>query len=68
MLAELTDLQKSVLAMIEEVYTDGVDAIGTPEYDENDNLHCDFRDGEKLLEVTIYFDRDENDIEIKMKN
>lgn len=63
----MTEAQKAVLDIIESVYTDGVDAIGNPELNEDESiLTCQFQDGTKLLEAKIFLNKDTDDIEIKM--
>jgi hypothetical protein len=64
----MTEEQQLNLEIVESVYMDGVDAIGVPLLDEDGNIVNKFQDGNKVLNVKIYLDRDANDIEIWMEN
>jgi hypothetical protein len=64
----MTEEQQLNLEIVESVYKDGVDAIGVPLLDEDGNIVNKFQDGNKVLNVKIYLDRDANDIEIWMEN
>jgi hypothetical protein len=64
----MTEEQQLNLEIVESVYKDGVDAIGVPLLDEDGNIVNKFQDGNKVLNVKIYPDRDANDIEIWMEN
>jgi len=65
----LTEDQQTFKEIIEEVYLDGIDAIGEPRLEE-ENLVVDFQDGDKLLQATISDGKgvNEMDIAIKMLN
>lgn len=63
----MTEQQQACLEIIQSVYTDGIDAIGTLELNEDGSiLTCQFQDGTKLLEAKIFLEKEEDDIEIRM--
>lgn len=66
--AGLSESQQNCLSMIQSVYGDPIDGIAEPVINEDGDIECEFVDGKKRLLATIYPDRDENDIAIKMLN
>lgn len=55
---QLSEPQQAWLELLNTpgVYPDGVDAIGEPDVDENDNAFVTFQDGKKLIKFTILED------------